>query len=165
MTYTVVLNDLPKNLQQMTAMEEAAPTNEALYRKQSEFVGKMAKMARRLNVIIFLIAHPRKTFSTYMSNDDVSGSADITNKASIVMTYSRVKHDGKEPDPDERCLAVIKNRLTGKLGDVHVYYSEDSKRIVGPDKNFKKCYLQPDFGMDVIIDDEEMEIPFYAENN
>lgn len=149
----------------MTAMEEAAPTNEALYRKQSEFVGKMAKMARRLNVIIFLIAHPRKTFSTYMSNDDVSGSADITNKASIVMTYSRVKHDGEEPDPDERCLAVIKNRLTGKLGDVHVYYSEDSKRIVGPDKNFKKCYLQPDFGMDVIIDDEEMEIPFYAENN
>lgn len=149
----------------MTAMEEAAPTNEALYRKQSEFVGKMAKMARRLNVIILLIAHPRKTFGNFMGNDDVSGSADITNKASIVMTYSRVIHDGEDPDPDERRLSIIKNRLTGKLGDVLMYYSEDSKRIVGPDKNFRKCYIMPEFSADIEIDDEEMEIPFYADDN
>lgn len=147
----------------MTAMEEAAPTNEALYRKQSEFVGKMAKMARRLNVIILLIAHPRKTFSNFVGNDDVSGSADITNKASIVMTYTRVIHDGEEPDPAERKLNIIKNRLTGKLGEVYVYYSEDSKRIVGPDKNFRKCYIMPQFGMETEINDEEMEIPFYAD--
>lgn len=149
----------------MTAMEEAAPTNEALYRKQSEFVGKMAKLARRLNVIILLIAHPRKTFGNFMSNDDVSGSADITNKASIVMTYSRVTHDGEETDPDERCLNVIKNRLTGKLGDVYMYYSEESKRIVGPDRNFRKCYIVPEFNAEIEITDEEMEIPFYAEDN
>lgn len=149
----------------MTAMEDAAPTNEALYRKQSDFVGKMAKMARRMNVIIILIAHPRKTFSSYVGNDDVSGSADITNKASIVMTYSRVKHGEEEPDPDERSLAIIKNRLTGKLGDVYMYYSEDSKRIVGPDRKFNKCYIMPEFGADVEIDDEEMEIPFYADEN
>ena len=146
----------------MTAMEDAAPTNEALYRKQSEFVGKMAKMARRMNVIIILIAHPRKTFSNNVSNDDVSGSADITNKASIVMTYSRVKHGEEEPDPDERVLAVIKNRLTGKLGEVYMYYSEDSKRIVGPDRKFNKCYIMPEFNMEAEINDEEMEIPFYA---
>ena len=147
----------------MTAMEESAPTNEALYRKQSEFVGKMAKMARRLNVIILLIAHPRKTFGNYLSNDDVSGSADITNKASIVMTYSRIVRDGEEMDPTERRLSIIKNRLTGKLGDVHVYYSEESKRIVGPDKDFRKCYIMPDFNTDVEINDEEMEIPYYAD--
>jgi len=149
----------------MTAMEEAAPTNEALYRKQSEFVGKMAKMARRLNVIILLIAHPRKTFGNYMNNDDVSGSADITNKASIVMTYSRVTRENEEPDPDERRLSVIKNRLTGKLGEVLVYYSEDSKRIVGPDKKFDKCYINPTINGDVEISDEEMEIPFYADED
>ncbi len=149
----------------MTAMEESAPTNDALYRKQSEFVGKMAKMARRLNIIILLVAHPRKTFGNYINNDDVSGSADITNKASIVMTYSRVIHDGEELDPTERRLSVIKNRLTGKLGDVLVYYSDDSKRIVGPDKQFNKCYIMPAFGMETEINDEEMEIPFYAENN
>ena len=149
----------------MTAMEEGAATNEALYRKQSEFVGKMAKMARRLNVVILMVAHPRKTMTTYVSNDDVSGSADITNKASIVMTYSRVIRKDEEPDPDERCLAVIKNRLTGKLGEVYVYFSGDSKRIVGPDKNFKKCYMMPKFGTEVEINDEDMEIPFYADEN
>jgi twinkle protein len=149
----------------MTAMEESAPTNEVLYRKQSEFVGKMAKMARRLNVIILLIAHPRKTFGNYVSNDDVSGSADITNKASVVMTYSRVIIDKEEPDPTERRLEVIKNRLTGKLGDVHVYYSDESKRIVGPDRKFNRCYIQPTFGLNVEINDEEMEIPFYADAN
>lgn len=149
----------------MTAMEDAAPTNEALYRKQSEFVGKIAKMARKLNVIILLIAHPRKTMSNDVSNDDVSGSADITNKASIVMTYTRIIRDKEEPDPTERRLSVIKNRLTGKLGEVNVYYSEDSKRIVGPDKQFKKCYIMPELGMDVEISDEEMEIPFYADED
>jgi twinkle protein len=125
----------------------------------------MAKIARRLNVIVFLIAHPRKTMTSYVSNDDISGSADITNKASVVMSYSRVIHDKEEQDPTERKLEVIKNRLTGKLGEVYMYYSEDSKRIVGPDKNFRKCYIQPTFGMDVEINDEEMEIPFYAETN
>ena len=149
----------------MTAMEESAPTNDALYRKQSEFVGKMAKMARRLNIVILLVAHPRKSFSTYLDNDDVSGSADITNKASIVMSYSRVIHDKEEPDPTERRLSIMKNRLTGKLGDVLVYFSEDSKRIVGPDKVFNKCYIMPKINADIEINDEEMEIPFYAEED
>lgn len=147
----------------MTAMEEGATTDEALYRKQSDFVGKMARMARRLNVVILLIAHPRKNSFGRISNDDISGSADITNKASLVMTYERVIHDGQEPDPTERNLSVIKNRLTGKLGNVSMFYSEDSKRIVGPSKNFKTVYLMPEFGVDVEINDEEMEIPFYAD--
>ena len=147
----------------MTAMEEGATTDEALYRKQSDFVGKMARMARRLNVVILLIAHPRKNSFGRISNDDISGSADITNKASLVMTYERVIHDGQEPDPTERNLSVIKNRLTGKLGNVSMFYSEDSKRIVGPSKNFKTVYLMPEFGTDVEINDEEMEIPFYAD--
>lgn len=125
----------------MTAMEEGAATNEALYRKQSDFVGKLAKIARRMNVIIILVAHPRKTMTTSLNNDDVSGSADITNKASIVMNYSRVLVKNVEPDPTERKLSVTKNRLTGKLGEVLMYYSDDSKRIVGPDKKFNRQYI------------------------
>ena len=141
----------------MTAMEEGAATNEALYRKQSDFVGKMAKMARRLNVVIILVAHPRKTMTTYLDNDDVSGSADITNKASIVMTYSRIIKDKTEPDPTERKLSIIKNRLTGKLGEVSMFFSDESKRIVGPDKNFRREYLEKEFET---IEDDIDDIPF-----
>ena len=143
----------------MTAMEEGAETNEVLYRKQSDFVGKMAKMARRLNVVIILIAHPRKTPYTEIGNDDVSGSADITNKASIVMNYTRILDKQKnEPDPTERLLTITKNRLTGKLGKVHMFYSDDSKRIVGPLQKFNKNYFDPEF-MDV-SEAEQLEIPF-----
>ena len=81
------------------------------------------------------------------------------------MTYERVIHDGQEPDPTERRLSVIKNRLTGKLGEVSMYYSEDSKRIVGPEKDFKRAYLMPEFGVEIEINDEEMEIPFYADED
>ena len=141
----------------MTAMEEGAETDEALYRKQSDFVGRLAKMARRLNVIILLIAHPRKNAFTYLSNDDVSGSADITNKASIVMTYSRILIKNEEPNPDQRELKIIKNRLTGKLGAVNMYYSEASKRIVGPQQTFTKSYIVDNEFIE--IEDEE-EIPW-----
>ena len=143
----------------MTAMEEGAETNEALYRKQSDFVGKMAKMARRLNVVIILIAHPRKTPYTEIGNDDVSGSADITNKASIVMNYARILDKQKnEPDPTERLLTITKNRLTGKLGKVHMFYSDNSKRIVGPLQKFDRKYIDTEF--EDVPEVEQMEIPF-----
>lgn len=125
----------------MTAMEEGADTNEMLYRKQSDFVGKLTKLARRLKIVIILVAHPRKSFSNEISNDDVSGSADITNKASIVMSYSRITHDGEEPDPTVRKLEVIKNRLTGRLGSIKVYYSDDSKRISDSSAQNEKVYI------------------------
>ena len=92
----------------MTAIN---PDNEDLYRAQSKFVGELAQLAKKYSVIILLIAHPRKS-SQALGNDDISGTADITNKADIVMTYGR---RAKAEDPDLRELMVIKNRLTGRL--------------------------------------------------
>ena len=139
----------------MTAMEDTAGTNEALYRQQSNFVGKLAKMARRFDVVIMLICHPRKSTGQFLDNDDVSGTADITNKANIVMTYAKAIVDGKEPDPAVRILTVTKNRLTGKTGNVRMYYFEDSKRVVEESvKELKKVYLNHKANTD------EEEIPF-----
>lgn len=129
----------------MTAMEDTAGTNEALYRQQSNFCGKLAKLARKFEVVILLICHPRKTSGDNLANDDVSGSADITNKANIVLTYSRVFVNKEEPNPAIRNLAVTKNRLTGKLGSVKMIYSESSKRICWVKaKDLKKQYLTED---------------------
>ena len=140
----------------MTAMESAASTNEALYRQQSEFSGKLAKLARKFEVVILLVCHPRKS-SGVLENDDVSGSADITNKASIVMTYSRVIMDGREIDPAVRNLSITKNRLTGKLGTIKMFYSENSKRVVElKSKDIPRMYLQTN-----LKDSDDMEeIPF-----
>ena len=134
----------------MTAIE--ADTNERLYRQQSEFVGKLAKMAKALNMVIMLIAHPRKTLRDF-DNDDVSGSADITNRVDVVMSYDR---DEKLAD-DVRVLKITKNRLTGKLGKVELYYSDDSKRISDDPANFAKDYMTDRF---ISTDDLPDEIPF-----
>lgn len=154
----------------MTAME--VDPREDLYRAQSRFVGKLAKLAKAHNVVVILVAHPRKSNGDF-SNDVISGSADITNKVDIVMGYCR---DSNYADY-MRTLVVTKNRLTGKLakaGDIVLDYSEDSKRIVERGESFEKEYgwdkeeeseeseksEDSANGFVQVPDDAEWEIPF-----
>lgn len=140
----------------MTAMESAASTTEALYIQQSTFTGKLAKIARKLEVVILLICHPRKTSNNELNNDDVSGSGDITNKANLVISYSKILDKGREPDPTVRKLSVTKNRLTGKLGEVSMFYDSATKRIVGSkEKGLKKDYFGDTLKVE-IPDDEDL---------
>lgn len=115
----------------MTAMD-AVNDNAQLNLAQSNFVGKLKKIAVKYNIVIILVAHPRKSQNDF-SNDDVSGSSDITNKVDVVMSYQRVDdakdgHNGK--------LLITKNRLTGKyaIGDnaIPLLYSDMTKRITEP---------------------------------
>lgn len=111
----------------MTAMEVVNDGSQ-LNLAQSNFVGKLKKIAVKYDVAIILVAHPRKS-NEAITNDDVSGSSDITNKADIVMSYQRV--DNSE-DYNGR-LSVTKNRLFGKyaVGDkaVPLQYDDATKRI------------------------------------
>ena len=134
----------------MTAL--SAETNEQLYRRQSEFVGRLAKMAKAYNNVIMLVAHPRKSKAEF-DNDDVSGTADITNRVDVVMSYDK---DDKLSD-DVRKLKITKNRLTGRLGEIELYFDEDSKRISDIPADFKKDYLMSRFEPSDSVPDE---IPF-----
>ena len=134
----------------MTAL--SAETNEQLYRRQSEFVGRLAKMAKAYNNVIMLVAHPRKSKAEF-DNDDVSGTADITNRVDVVMSYDK---DEKLAD-DVRKLKITKNRLTGRLGEIELFFDEDSKRISDIPANFQKDYLSSKFRTS---DDVPDEIPF-----
>jgi twinkle protein len=134
----------------MTAL--SAETNEQLYRRQSEFVGRLAKMTKAYNNVIMLVAHPRKSKAQF-DNDDVSGTADITNRVDVVMSYDK---DDKLSD-DVRKLKITKNRLTGRLGEIELYFDEDSKRISDTPADFEKDYLVSKFRPS---DDLPDEIPF-----
>ena len=134
----------------MTAL--SAETNEQLYRRQSEFVGRLAKMSKAYNNVIMLVAHPRKSKAQF-ENDDVSGTADITNRVDVVMSYDK---DDKLSD-DVRKLKITKNRLTGRLGEIELYFDEDSKRISDIPADFKKDYLMSRFEPSDSVPDE---IPF-----
>lgn len=139
----------------MTAIQ--ADQNEILYRKQSEFVGRLAKMAKAFNIVIMLVAHPRKSKQEF-ENDDVSGSADITNRVDVVMSYDMP--DKKEhPEENQRTLKITKNRLTGKLGSIDLFFEDQSKRISEVNGSWGREYLKEEAEMFTEPQDYE-EIPF-----
>lgn len=115
----------------MTAMDVGVSDN--LYQAQSDFVRRLKKIAVKYDVVVVLVAHPRKSKEGF-TNDDVAGSGDITNRVDAVLAYSR--NPQKNENAPEECdshLAVTKNRLFGKLTltnePIELYYSAKSKRI------------------------------------
>lgn len=113
----------------MTAMDVGI--NDNLYQAQSAFVHRLKQIAVKYDVAIVLVAHPRKIKEGF-TNDDVSGSGDITNRVDTVLAYSRNPDKHMEEDCDSH-LIVTKNRLFGKLTKqnepIELYYSQKSKRI------------------------------------
>lgn len=142
----------------MTIVE--SETNERLYRRQSRFTGKLAKMCKKYNVVIILVAHPRKTNANELENDDVSGASEITNKADVILNYARLseKEAAAEKEPENiRWIYVNKNRTgNGKLGKVMLEFSPDSKRIIQKGDSFARGYLNDGF----TNTDSMEELPF-----
>ena len=125
----------------MTALE--SDYDETLYRKQSNFVGRLAKLSKALQVVIVLIAHPRKRANSgkyVFENDDVSGSGDITNKVDTIMSYDKPKESDLISE-NHRILRVTKNRLWGWLTKIDLFYSDNSRRTAENERGFKKNYL------------------------
>ena len=114
----------------MTALDVDMASDE--YRCQSKFVKKLSRLAKRLDVVVILVAHPRKNSFTSDENDAVSGSADITNAADIVMTFKR-----DEDTPDHNYLSLSKNRWFGNLtkkDGIDLWYDQRSRRIIDRSK-------------------------------
>jgi len=112
----------------MTAMDDDVSSD--IYRQQTNFTKSLAQMAKRFNVLIVLIAHPKKRGNYEFSNDDVAGSANITNLADVVLRFMRPKATEDEPTPPDARLQVTKNRLKGRIeNDIGLYYDESSRRL------------------------------------
>ena len=67
------------------------------------------------------------------------------------MSYDRDKD--REEVEDLRIMRITKNRLTGKLGNMELWFSESSRRI-SDSQRFDKNYF------DGFIDSDDMGIPF-----
>jgi len=97
------------------------------YEKQSKFVKQIARIAKNFNVLVILVAHMRKNTFGNNGNDEVGGSSDITNLASITLMID------KDKDNDFRLLKCWKNRLFGNVNvnGWRIDYDEKSKRLYG----------------------------------
>ena len=113
----------------MTAITDDISSD--LYRMQTQFVRQLTLLAKRYNVLIFLIVHPRKSNGMNFDNDDVAGSSNITNLVDVVLKYGKPKDENTSPDCSERLLTIYKNRLTGRTNreGIKLYFQESSKRI------------------------------------
>lgn len=111
----------------MTAIDVASADSQ--YIQQSQFVRSLKQIAVRYNVVVLLVAHPKKTEGKVTDNDAVFGSSDITNRSDLVLSY--VKNPEGETQGGK--VFVLKNRMTGKLAlgesAVAMEYEPSSKRI------------------------------------
>lgn len=123
----------------MTALDLEPVKGDDKYDRQSKFVKRLARIARKHDVLIILIAHKRKAgiMGEVDDNDAVSGSADITNLATCTLVYCK----DRNLEDSQRLLKLTKNRLFGKTcrdGWV-MEYDPKSRRIYGQgdDPNFE----------------------------
>ena len=155
----------------MTAMhKEAIIGYSSEYERQGVFVDRLAEIAQETGAMILLVAHKRKeTLGGVDGADDVSGSAQITNYAGVVISYDRyTDKEIKERDYLARCrkLIVSKNRLYGSVNTngIELEFDERSRRIyVGSlDKTHEEFHYQYGWEQtpDGFSDIGTMEIPF-----
>ncbi len=142
----------------MTAMDVGAKDD--FYRAQSEFVRKLKLIAVRYNIVVLLVAHPRKEMAGTLTNDSVAGSGDITNRVDTVLIYSRLKTaDGTSRGQ----LQVTKNRINGKLivdRPLNMIYSESTKRITEEHEQDQKCYGWQERPTWYEVSADQEELPF-----
>lgn len=89
---------------------------------------ELKRIAKQLNVVIFLIAHLKKTNMTLQpSLDDLRDSSFIAQEADTVLMLWRntKRQDGKIVVSNEVCVSVQANRRTGTTGNVDMVFVDN----------------------------------------
>lgn len=113
------------------------------YSKQTQAILDLSALAKKLNIHIHMVAHPRKVTS-FLRKVDISGTADLTNCANNVIIIHRVNKDfergigefyGHERVPEYmkygNVIEITKNRSLGVVDKlVGLYYEVESRRFL-----------------------------------
>ena len=133
------------------------------YQQQSAFVGRLVDFAIKYAVHVHLIAHPRKQ-AGQITNDDVAGNADITNRAANVFAIERLSELDKQAKGYDVLLRVTKNRWEGLTPQIGLKYDPVSRRVAIPSEGFGCVYGWKDGGgAQSLIEDmqeDESDLPF-----
>ena len=121
------------------------------YRAQSNFTGRLVEFAKKHEVHVHLVAHPRKTDDKrQMDADDVGGSGDVTNRADNVFSLRRLEGEEAERQGFQSVLRVLKNRAFGDTVSIGLNYDVPSRRFYKagtgrPDRRYgwEYCEQQP----------------------
>lgn len=125
------------------------------YRAQSNFTGRLVEFAKKNEVHVHLVAHPRKSQGP-LDADDISGSAEITNRADNVFSLQRLTDEEAGVQGYQAILRVLKNRAFGASAALSLDFEESSRRFykARTGNPFKK------FGWELSGDQQEfVELP------
>lgn len=115
--------------------------------QQKELIVQIKEFAKKNNVHIILVAHPRKVM-TFLRKNDISGTSDLTNAVDNVFILHRVNNDFVKAGAEflgqavvsqyqnfDTVLEVCKNRQFGVVDTlIGMYYESESRRF----KNFRE---------------------------
>jgi len=104
------------------------------YRAQSNFVGRLVEFAKKYEVHVHLVAHPRKTDGRTLTNDDIGGSGDVTNRADNVFSLERLSEADAAQKGYNTVLRVLKNRACGRELALALCFDGASRRFYRPGK-------------------------------
>lgn len=131
---------------------------------QKKFVNKVKNFTRKYNVIVHLIAHPRKPQpgnTLKLNQFDIAGTGDITNLADYVMGIQRLDKEDKEKVDKDAIVKVFKDRIQGKSGiSSFVKYTRHRRRYTESIND-----LQKDYGYTKNIDLVAVEQIQFEEDN
>lgn len=141
------------------------------YDKQAIIAKELANIAKKCNVHIHFVCHPKKQ-NAFLRKNDISGSADITNAAHNVIMVHRVNNDfknnaieylGKKAHEFEKytnVIEIMKNRDLGVVDYlIGLYHEKESKRLYNF-QNESKHYKWNDFKTQETFSHTQDELPF-----
>lgn len=143
----------------MTALDLESINVSDRFEKQAMFVRSIAKFTRQHNVLILLVAHKRKNESGD-DNDNIMGTSDIANLATVIINFSRTKKGGTLVD-NQNLIRISKERVFGAVSKdegITLMYDPASKRLYETieELDYKYSWDKEDGFEDVTTD----EIPF-----
>lgn len=112
------------------------------FRAQSNFTGRLVEFAKKFEVHVHLVAHPRKSQGN-LEADDVSGSGDITNRADNVFSLDRLSEQDAQVQGYDAALKVLKNRSFGETPHIGLCYDSATRRYRKPEEPDKRYGWEP----------------------
>lgn len=101
------------------------------YRAQSRFTGRLVEFAKKNEVHVHLVAHPRKGDNDkkkLLTADDIGGSADITNRADNAFSLERIEEKDIAAYGYDAGLSILKNRSYGSTANIQLVYDARCRR-------------------------------------
>lgn len=112
------------NLMSILSIEKAAEK----YEKQGDFTQRLSDIAKAYNLHIILVLHPNKTVTkgSIMDFEQISGSADLYNKADLVIAVSREYEQEKIAQGVNGRIAILKNRYFSELTAINTHFDKET---------------------------------------